>query len=121
MRLTAKIVQMLIRLCFVVLLVLGALFWSGRALDLVNVHMLIGTILVLGLWVMAILGIRARAGWGLIAMAVIGGLVVMGLGMAQTQLVPGDLHWTVRVVHLLVGVAAIGLAEQLAARITRAV
>lgn len=120
MRLTAKIVQILIRLCFLILLGLGVLFWTGHALDLVNLHMLVGTILVLGLWVMAILGARARAGWGLVAMAAIGGLVVLGLGMAQAQLVQGDLHWTVRVTHLLVGLAAIGLAEQLAVRIRKA-
>jgi hypothetical protein len=117
MRTTAFVTQMVLRLCFLVLLVLGVLFWTGRALSLVNVHMAIGSLFVIGLWIMAVLGARARVGMGLVANAAIGGFIVLGLGMTQTAIMPGGVHWVVRVVHLLVGMAAIGISERIGARI----
>ena len=44
------------------------------------------------------------------------GLVGAVLGLTQTQLLVGSAHWLVEVLHLLVGIAAIGMAEGLAAR-----
>jgi hypothetical protein len=35
----------------------------------------------------------------------------------QARLLPGDFHWIIQVLHLLVGLAAIGLGEDLAGRI----
>ena len=43
----------------------------------------------------------------------------MGLGLTQSQLLPGDAHWVVQVLHLLVGLVAMGLAQDLAARTRR--
>lgn len=119
MRTTAIVTQMLLRACFLVLLVLGVLFWTGHALSLINLHMAIGTIFVIALWVMAALGARARVGTGLVVNAVIGGVIVLGLGMTQSAIMPGGTHWIVRVVHLLVGMAAIGIGEQISARIKK--
>jgi hypothetical protein len=42
--------QWLIRLLAVVQLTLGTLFWTGNALTLIPVHMLLGLLLVIGLW-----------------------------------------------------------------------
>jgi hypothetical protein len=116
MRTAATILQMGIRLDALVLLVLGVLFWTGNAFALVPLHMLLGIVLVLGLWVLAILAWRA-APPGLVIGAVVWGLIVVWLGLNQQTLVPGDLHWLIRVLHLLVGLAAIGLAEALGRRI----
>jgi len=41
------------------------------------------------------------------------------LGLAQDRLLPGSAHWLIQVLHLLVGLAAIGQGEALAARILR--
>ena len=117
MRTATTITQMLLRLCFLALLVLGIIFWTGRALDLEPLHMAIGGIFVLGLWTMAILGFASKAGADLAVMALIGGVIVLALGMTQKALMVGDLHWIVRVVHLLVGLAAMGLAEQIGRRV----
>lgn len=38
------------------------------------------------------------------------------LGLNQAQFLTGSLHWIVQVVHLLLGLGAIGQAENLAAR-----
>ncbi len=54
---------------------------------------------------------------GRVALAAVWGLIVPALGVTQSGLLAGDFHWVIQVVHLLVGVAAIGQAEALAVRI----
>jgi hypothetical protein len=36
--------------------------------------------------------------------------------MTQAQLLPGSFHWIIQVLHLLVGIVALGLADSLARR-----
>ena len=109
--------QTLVRLCGLALLTLGLLFWTGNARGLIPLHMLLGLVLVLALWVLAGLAARAGVPLGLVALAVAWGLIVPALGLTQDQLLPGSAHWVIQVLHLLVGLGAIGQAEGLAARI----
>jgi hypothetical protein len=108
---------MLVRTFGVIQLVLGGLFWTGNALDLVPLHMLVGFLLVLGLWTLAALAARAGVRPALAALAAVWGLIVPILGLNQDQLLVGSAHWVIEVLHLLVGLGAIGQAEGLAARI----
>jgi hypothetical protein len=117
MRTATTAAQMLVRVCAVVQLVLGGLFWTGRALDLVPLHMLVGFLLVLGLWTLAALAASAGVQPSLVALAAVWGLVVPILGLNQDRLLTGSFHWLIEVLHLLVGLGAIGQAEGLAARI----
>lgn len=55
---------------------------------------------------------------GLILLTVVWGLVLPVFGMTQTRILPGSGHWVIRVLHLLVGLGALRLAEALATRIT---
>ena len=119
MKTAATIIQVLIRLLGLIMIVLGVLFWTGNALTLIPIHMLLGLVLVLLLWAQAILAARAGMGLGLAALAFAWGLIVVALGVMQNRLLPGDAHWVIKVLHLLVGVAAIGLAERLAGGIKR--
>ena len=111
--------QMLLRFTGLLALILGVLFWTGNAGALVPVHMLLGIVVVLSLWTLAFLGARAGVNWGLVVLAVLWGLLVAALGMVQVRLLPGSLHWIVEVLHLLIGLAAIGQGEALGARIKR--
>ena len=117
MKSTVTALRMLIRLCGVLLIILGILFWTGNALSLIPVHMLIGVILVLSLWALALIAARAGAPTGPVAAAFIWGLIVPILGATQQSLLPGPAHWIIQVLHLLVGIAAIGMAEGLGRRI----
>ncbi|MGN6359492.1 MAG: hypothetical protein ACTHMJ_07850 [Thermomicrobiales bacterium] len=117
MKTATTIAQWLVRCCGVVLIALGLLFWTENALSLVPIHMLLGLVLVLSLWTLAGLAARAGVNPGLVALAIVWGLIVPVLGMTQASLLPGSLHWIVRIVHLLVGLAAIWQAENLAERI----
>jgi len=94
-------------------LALGLLLWSGN-MALLATHIPNGFLFVLLLEVQA--GIAAWAGvnWRLVVFAVLWGLFVPYFGMTQSQLLPGDLHWVVQIAHLLVGVAAMAMAERLA-------
>ena len=120
MKTAAVIVQYAVRLLGLALIVLGFLFWSRTAFSLIPLHMRLGEALAALLWVLAILGIRAKAPAGLIAAAILWGLVVVGFGMTMGGFLPGRAHEVIRVAHFLIGLAAIGLSESLAARIKRA-
>jgi len=111
------ILQMLVRLAGLILIVLGVLFWTDHALTLVPVHMLVGFVLVFSLWALAVRAARTGVHPGLVALAIVWGFIVPVLGLTQERLLPGDAHWVVQVLHLLVGLGAIGQAEGLAARI----
>ena len=113
----AKIALMLVRVSGLVLILLGIGFWMGHGLSLKPVHMWIGLLLVLSLWVLAFVGARSNAGGGLVALAFLWGAVTACLGMRQTVILPGAHHDLVRVLHLVVGLTAIGLAESLGRRI----
>ena len=103
-------IQMGIRALGVIQLVLGILFWTGNALGLVDLHQLIGILLVLALWT------QAGVPGGLVAGAAVYGLIVPIVGLTQRELFPGSAHWVIQVIHLLLGIGLIGLAENLATR-----
>jgi hypothetical protein len=71
------------------------------------------------LWTLAVLATLAQARTGLAALAVAWGLLVIILGITQQRLVAGSVHWTIQVLHLLVGLAAVAMAELLARGIRR--
>lgn len=120
MKTATTIIQMIVRLIGLVMIVLGALFWTGNARTLVPIHMLLGIVLTILLWALAGIAARARVRPGLIILAVAWGLILPVFGMLQSRLLPGGAHVAIQILHLLVGLGALGLAEALAARIKRA-
>jgi len=114
MKTTTTILQMLVRLCFAVLVILGITFWTGHGMNLIPVHMGAGVLLVLCLWVTALIGFAARIPAGQSIAAIVGGFVVVAYGMRQTEWLPGAMHWIVQVGHLLVGMIAVGMNESMA-------
>jgi hypothetical protein len=78
--------------------------------------MMIGLLFVLSLWALAIIAAIMGADRRMVALALIWGVVVVGLGMTQNQILPGAFHWVIEVVHLLVGLAALGIAQRLVVR-----
>jgi hypothetical protein len=111
------VAQNTVRLFGVLQIVTGLLFWTGNALSLVPLHMLSGLLLVIGLWILAGIGLRAGIGVLRAVVAIVWGLFVVVFGLVQAGILPGELHWIVQVLHLLVGLAAMGQAEAIGARI----
>jgi hypothetical protein len=116
MKTATTVAQMLVRATGVLLIILGVLFWTGHALGLISIHMLLGLILVLSLWALAAFAARAGVSAGFVVFAIVWGIIVLALGMTQTRLLPGSAHWVIQVLHLLVGLAAMGIGDSLATR-----
>ena len=119
MRITANVLRILVSAIGVVMIALGLLFWTGNAFTLLPLHMLLGIVLVLMLWIIAVMALVARVNPALALAALIWGLIVPILGITQFQLLPGSLHWVIQALHLLVGIVAIVLANILARQIAQ--
>ena len=117
MKTATTVAQMLVRLTGLINIVLGVLFWTHHALTLIPVHMQVGYVFVLSLWVLALLAARAGVNPAFVGLAIVWGFLVSALGMTQDRLLVGNTHWVVQVLHLLVGMVGMGQAEGLAARI----
>ncbi len=109
--------QWLVRLTGLIEIVLGAFIWTGNADFLIPIHIASGSVLVLALVALAVLAARAGVQLGFVALAVVWAVVVVIVGLTQEQLLPESGHWVIQVVHLLLGLGAIGQAEYLATRI----
>ncbi|HZV52275.1 MAG TPA: hypothetical protein VFD49_21230 [Candidatus Dormibacteraeota bacterium] len=115
----AAITQPLIGIIGLTMVTLGLLFWTGNALTLIPLHMLLGLLLVLILWSLAVVGAVAGVNPVHVGVTALWGFLMPVLGLAQGALLPGDAHPVIQVLHLLVGLAGIALAGSLAARIRR--
>lgn len=117
MKRTATIVQGFMGICGIAQIAMGLLFWTGNALDFVNLHIFLGLAIVLMLWIQAALGLWAGAPIWLVGLAFLWGLIVPALGMTQARILPGSLLWIVQVAHLGIGIVAFVLADLLADRV----
>lgn len=98
-------------------LILGLLFWSHRASNLIQLHMLLGFLVVGALWVVGIgQAVFKRGSWPIAACALIIGAFMLALGPTQASLMVGKYHWVIQIVHLLLGLTAIGIGHMGAAR-----
>ena len=119
MKTATTVAQMLVRICGLVLIVLGILFWTETATNLIPLHMLLGIVLVLSLWTLAAIAAVSGVTPAMVVLAFLWGLLVVVLGFTQDSILTGDAHWLIQVLHLLVGLGAIGSAESLGVRIRR--
>jgi hypothetical protein len=110
---------MLARLLGVVQIVVGLGMWFGLLAGAVTFHTALGSLFVLVLWIIAGIALFALPTRGIALFTLLWGALVLWFGMAQTTLLPGSAHWAVRVAHLLVGVAALGLVEALGGAVKR--
>jgi hypothetical protein len=100
-------------------LVLGIVFWTGNADSLQIVHIVIGILVVLSLWTLGIaLGLQGGSFGLSLASFVIGFLLAL-VGLLQTRWLIGSNHWVIQVIHLLLGLSAIGIAEMMSGRYRR--
>ena len=119
MKIATVLIQNAVRVLGLVLIALGFLFWTHHSYNLVPLHMRLGEMLAGLLLILAVLGIAARLSPALCITAILCGLLVVIFGMNMGPLLPGPAHELIRVLHFLLGLAAIALAESLAARIKR--
>lgn len=113
MRTTLKILLVILQVAVIAQLALGILFWTGHGLTYIPVHIAIGSVLVLVLWTVAVLALVMRVRRGLAAFELVWALALAMFGMQQATILVGPLHWIIRVVHLLMAIVAVRLAESL--------
>jgi hypothetical protein len=120
--LVVRISIMVLRFAVLVNLVLGIIFWTGNADSLQGIHIILGIIAVIALWTLGIMqGLRGGS-FGL-ALATFGvGFLLAFVGLFQKNWLPeatSSNHWIIQVIHLALGLAAIGLGEMVAGRYKR--
>ena len=112
-----RIASVVLSLAGILALILGLFFWFDTGLNLVSMHMLLGLLAVGALWVIGIAQALSRGGsWMLAAAVLIVGAITAGLGMVQSSLLVGDIHWVIQIIHLALGISTIGLGHMSAAR-----
>jgi hypothetical protein len=119
MQLTVTIAQWTVRITGVLLLILGLLFWGGDARNLISVHILLGIVMVFALLLLAVSATQLGIPIGMAAGAAIMALITLVLGLTQDNLLPGPSHWIIQILHLIVGVLAVGSGEMIGGRLRR--
>jgi hypothetical protein len=117
----ARIAIMVLRITVLFNLVTGIIFWTGNADPLQIVHIIVGIIAVISLFTLGILqGLRGGSFALALATFVVGFLLLL-VGLFQKSWLPepNANHWIIQVIHLILGLAAIGLGERVAARYRR--
>jgi len=108
-----------LRVSAILALILGIIIWANDSLasSLVNIHLPLGVLVTLSLIVLGIMHGTAKGGnWGIAALAIVWGLLVFALGASQLAAEPSLL---VKILHLLIGLIAIGIGEVVAGRYKR--
>ena len=114
-----KTLQWIVRIAWVIAVLLGLSFWTGRALAPVSVHMTFGGLVALSLAILSILAMTHRVRPPVAAIALLWAIATVVVGTVQDWWVGAGSHVLIEVVHLVLGVGAIGLAEMLAAGLRR--
>ena len=115
-----RIAIMVLRVAVLFNLITGIIFWTGNADPLQGVHMIVGIIAVLALWTLGIAqGVRGGS-FGLALATFVLGFLLALVGLFQTRwLTDPSTHWIIQVIHLVLGLATIGLGEMIAGRYKR--
>jgi hypothetical protein len=115
-----QIASIFLRVFGTLALLLGLLFWAGIGLTFIALHMVLGLLVVLLLWIVGIGQAFSKQGsWPLAIGALVLGALVITLGLRQSALLVGPLHWVIQVIHLLLGALAIGVGQISAGRYRR--
>ena len=112
----ARIAIMVLRITVLFNLITGIIFWTGNADPLQIVHIISGILAVLSLWTLGILqGLRGGS-FGLALATFLVGFLLVLVGLFQKSWLPepNANHWIIQVIHLILGLAAIGLGERVA-------
>lgn len=111
-----QVTRIIARVIAVVQVALGIFVWTGSGDSLIPLHIAVGSLLVIDLWVAIALGLRSGAPLGLAVLALVWSVGMPAFGLVQTSLLQGDIHVVIQLLHLVVGLAAVGLVEALARR-----
>lgn len=104
--------QMILRVIFIINLILGILFWTNHAVNIVWLHMLLGIVFVIALFYIGVVAAIRTGNIGLQMATWLLGLALAVVGLLQRN----TLNTPIQILHLLLALAAIGVAEMAGAR-----
>ncbi|GER88483.1 hypothetical protein KDW_26450 [Dictyobacter vulcani] len=113
---------MALRICVLLALIIGILLWAHLIPgSIVMIHMLLGLLAMVALWMLGFGIATAPKGrnMGLAIGAFVLGLLLPVVGLGQLSWLPGSSHIVIQIIHLLIGLGAIGVGEMIAARYKR--
>jgi uncharacterized membrane protein YuzA (DUF378 family) len=93
---------------------IGVLLWIGHARPWLPLHIACGLALVVVLWTLTVMAMRHGLSMRRRVFHVLTGLVVIGLGLWQSNALFGERSHALRGLHLLVGVSALVQVRYLA-------
>lgn len=118
--------QMVLRAAVLLALILGIIFWINPALPAQNeglkgTHMLLGIIVVISLWIIGLAqGFVKGGNFGLALGTFVVGLAVAIVGLFQESWKGAGANVElINVIHLLLGLIAVGFGEMIGARAKR--
>jgi len=113
-----RILTWIARIAGVGALLLGLTFWI-IGINIVAIHMLFGLTLTLSFLIVSMI-MMLTSGMRVLGVAgIIYALIVPLFGVTQAGLLTGDLHWLIRVAHMLVGLGALTLIQIIFTRYQR--
>jgi hypothetical protein len=113
-----KLLQWCVRIGWLAALALGILLWRGMFIGAIRAHMALGGLVVLSLAALAVLALLARVRIPLAIVSIVWAAVTFYVGIMQ--LGPrGSNFWMIEILHLALGIGAIGIAEALAGALKR--
>lgn len=114
---TITVLRWTIRLTGLLALLLGLVFWTGTGFSLLAVHQGLGLLLSAALIWLVLLGFVRSVSPALLGLALLCAVALPVIGNLQGRLLPGQNHWLTEVLHLLLGIGAIALAEVIGGRL----
>lgn len=114
-----KLLQWVVRIAGLVAILLGMSFWTGPGIAPVSVHMTFGGLVALALAILAVTALVNRVRPPVAVVALLWAIATVAVGTVQDWWVGAGSHVLIEVVHFVLGVGAIGLAEMLAAALNR--
>jgi hypothetical protein len=114
-----KTLQMAIRILGAIALLVGVVFWIGDNHALIRLHILLGGLLTIALFMLTYQAQRAGVSMWLVALAAIWTLGLPIWGLAQSRIFPPAYEWLAQVLHVLCAVGAICIAEIMAAQMRK--
>jgi hypothetical protein len=111
-----RIINWIARIAGVVTLLLGLTFWVTGLNSIPGIHMLFGITFTLSFLILSIIMIFARGVRPLGVVGIIYALIIPVFGVTQAGLLVGDLHWLIRLAHMLVGIGAMMVIQTIYTR-----
>jgi hypothetical protein len=101
-----RIINWIARIAGVIALLLGLTFWVTGITSIPSIHMLVGITFALSFLILSIIMVFSSGVRLLGVVGIIYALILPVFGITQTGLLVGDLHWLIRLAHMLVGIGA---------------